>query len=433
MATILRIGTVVNGYEILGNPHRGGMAISYPAKSPSGQKVFLKQYKSPSVTVPWYKAYVAYQREMKRRLESSDAARFCYKFVDFFEAKAGSPCYFQVYEFLEKSGDLAKVLESVRSGKSSMGWDQRLILARVLMAGIAKVHKAGVVHCDLKPENIQMIEDASVRAGYNLKLIDMDYSILSDRRAPWHGHMGYIGSPNYMSPEHLASPPPSAASDVFTCSLILYELLAGGHPYRSDDQEEYKKAALAHGAPKPKFQGKIPNAEMVAEVMHRSLSPDPSRRPTAEEFLQALRAEAKTSSSSKITETVPPPVPADPPPATSEARKAPEPFPAEAPSSVLRLIDTAGKEIRIGIRTDIGKNILRIFGDDSRYSDDLQFTLEMESPGKWLVVPRPATTNETLLNGKAIAARTPIKDGDILAVGREAKGIVKLPLTIRIG
>jgi hypothetical protein len=57
----------------------------------------------------------------------------------------------------------------------------------------------------------------------------------------------------------------------------------------------------------------------------------------------------------------------------------------------------------------------------------------MESPGKWLVVPRPATTNETLLNGEAIAARTPIKDGDILAVGREAKGIVKLPLTIRVG
>jgi len=236
-----------------------------------------------------------------------------------------------------------------------------------------------------------------------------------------------------MSPEHLASPPPTSASDVFTCSLILYELLAGGHPYRSDDQEEYKKAALAHKAPRPKFKGEIPNAETVAEVMHRSLSPDPSRRPTAVEFLQALRAESKTASLPKIAPMVPSPAPADAAPPASEFPKTPEPAPSKAAGNILRLIDAAGKEIRIGVRTDIGKNILRGFGDDSRYSDDLQFTLEMESPCNWMVVPRPTTTNETLLNGKAIMERTFIKDGDILAVGREAKGIVKLPLTIRIG
>jgi len=411
------------------------MAISYPAKSPSGEKVFFKQYKSPSVTVPWYKAYVAYQAEMKRRLESSDAARFCYKFVDFFEAKAGSQCYFQVYEFVEKEkgGDLGKILDELRSGKSPLGWDQLLIFARVLMAGIAKVHKTGIVHCDLKPENIQMIKDSSVKAGYALKLIDMDYSILQDRRAPWHGHMGYIGSPNYMSPEHLVSPPPTSASDVFTCSLILHELLADGHPYRSDDQEEYKKAALAHKAPRPKFKGEIPNAKTVAEVMHRSLSPDPSRRPTAVEFLQALRAEAKTTSLPKITAMVPSPTPADAAPPASEFPKTPEPAPSKAAGNILRLIGPDGKEIRIGVRTEVGKSMLRGFGDDSRYTDDLQFTVETGTPGTWVVIPRPATTNETLLNGKAIAERTPINDGDILAVGREAKGIVKLPMTIRVG
>jgi serine/threonine protein kinase len=438
MATILRPGTVVNGYEILGPPHRGGMAISYPAKSPSGEKVFFKQYKSPSVTVPWYKAYVAYQAEIKRRVESSEAARFCYRFVDFFEAKAGSQCYFQVFEFVERGGSLATLLEGVRSGKSPMEWDRRLIFARVLMAGIAKLHQAKVVHCDLKPDNIQMIADPSVKAGYALKVIDMDYSILADKRAPWHGQIGYIGSPNYMSPEHLASPPPLTASDVFTCALILYELLAQGNPYASDDPESYRSAALAHRAPQPKFQGPMPNEEAVAEVLHSALSPSASRRPGADDVLKVLRAESRAASfpahPMEPPAAVVPPSSTVPPEAPSYATKSP----AESEPSIkvdvpMRLADAAGQEIRIGVRTDVGKNLLRRFGEDARYADDLQFTLERDTTGGWAVLPRAGTTNETLLNGKAITGQSSLKDGDVLSVGREAKGVSKLPLTVRIG
>ena len=64
--------------------------------------------------------------------------------------------------------------------------------------------------------------------------------MLTDEQAPWHGHQGYVGSDNYRSPEHFtAGAVPGAASDVFTCGLILYQLLAGQHPYWSEDQGEY--------------------------------------------------------------------------------------------------------------------------------------------------------------------------------------------------
>ena len=47
------------------------------------------------------------------------------------------------------------------------------------------------------------------------------------------------------------------------------------------------------------------------------------------------------------------------------------------------------------------------------------------------VVPVVGTTNETLLNGAAITSPQPLREGDVIAVGREAKGIAKLPLTAR--
>jgi serine/threonine protein kinase len=52
----------------------------------------------------------------------------------------------------------------------------------------------------------------------------MDFSLLSDQRAPWHGHQGYVGTDNYRSPEHMTRGRlPGLASDVFTCGLMLYE------------------------------------------------------------------------------------------------------------------------------------------------------------------------------------------------------------------
>ena len=71
------------------------------------------------------------------------------------------------------------------------------------MAGIAALHEAKIVHADLKPANAYLIQDPTIAAGYQLKLIDMDFSLLADRRAPWHGHQGYVGTDNYRSPEHM--------------------------------------------------------------------------------------------------------------------------------------------------------------------------------------------------------------------------------------
>lgn len=117
------------------------------------------------------------------------------------------------------------------------------------------------------------------------------------------------------------------------------------------------------------------------------------------------------------------PVPAAPP-------RAPSAAPA-ASTGALELVGESGDVLRCSIRTTVGRHLCAALGPDSQYCDELQFTV-IPSPSGWQVSPNPGARNETLLNGKAIDGITPLRDGDVLAVGREARGVVKLPMRVKL-
>jgi serine/threonine protein kinase len=485
MAKKLKVGDEINGYTITDVFGPGAMAISYAARSQAGQKVFFKQYKSPAVTVDWYRDYVRYQKELNRRIAESPARNYCVRAVDAFEAVWGGRTYFQVFEFVENGADLGGIFEreaAENGGRAPAApfaprmWEQHVIWAKVLMSGINTLHTAKIAHADLKPDNAYLIEDPSIAAGYQLKLIDVDFSVLTDEVAPWHGLQGYVGSDNYRSPEHFtAGATPGSASDVFTCGLILYQLLAGRHPYWSDDQAEYARKALAHAAERPVLAGTMPapaSNDAVADVIHRCLSPRAEDRPTAAEVRDVLtgRIGATTAStagtaSAPAAATAPPPAPPTPvPPAATAPTAPPEPAtpPAPAPSAAppaaleptvaappssppapvggggaplrsdrIQLVGETGQAMTVGVRTPLGKHIVRQFGEDFNVWDAEQMVLERGPDGTWMLVPNAGTTNDTMLNGEAVTSPRPLGDGDVIAVGRAAKGIAKLPLTVR--
>lgn len=240
MAKKLKVGDVIRGYRILKVFGPGMMAISYAAEAPSGRKVFFKQYKSPAPTVVWYRDFVAYQHELAARVVRGKADNFAVGHVDSFEETWGGRCYFQAFQFVENGADLQQVLDTEREVHRATRkaptsdpaiWARHATWAKVLVAGVGALHDVKIVHADLKPANAYLIEDPTIASEFQLKLIDMDFSILADRRPPWHGHQGYVGTDNYRSPEHLKrGAVPGLASDIFTCGLILYELLAGRHP-----------------------------------------------------------------------------------------------------------------------------------------------------------------------------------------------------------
>ena len=429
MAKKLKIGDAIRGYHVTKVFGPGAMAISYAAQAAGGTKIFLKQYKSPAPTVVWYSAFVDYQQELAARVRNGKAGQYAVRLVDAFEEVWGGRCYFQAYEFVEHGGDLQQMLDAEREAHRRTGvsplrdsavWARHVTWAKVLMAGIAGLHESKIVHADLKPPNVYLIRDPSIGSGYQLKLIDMDFSVLADHRAPWHGYQGYVGSDNYRSPEHLTrGATPGLPSDIFTCGLMLYELLAGIHPYWREDQAEYASLVRGYGAKPPALAGTMPAPATNAEVsvaLHRCLAPNAADRPTAAELRavfsgRAARAVVRGAAATSTT--------AKP----SAARGAP------LTSDRVRLA-SGGQALQIGVRTAVGKHLARQFGSDAEFWDERQCVLERRPDQRWQVVPMPGTANDTLLNGEILAAPQPLHEGDVIAVGRKATGVVKLPLTV---
>jgi hypothetical protein len=127
------------------------------------------------------------------------------------------------------------------------------------------------------------------------------------------------------------------------------------------------------------------------------------------------------------------------------APAAPRPEPVAAPvlapaapavaarprTPVLVLTNETGKTLKMRVSTTVGRRMLQGFGDDARFFSDAQFSVSCDESGKWSVRHNSGAPNATMVNGQPLTAAQDLNDGDVLAVGNPAKGIIKLPLTVR--
>ena len=172
----------------------------------------------------------------------------------------------------------------------------------------------------------------------------------------------------------------------------------------------------------------IPN-ERVAEYLHRCLHPNPSQRPSAKDVRDALNGKAPPLSEIEpVSDSRPEPDPGEP---VVEEPVVEERVAEPVDVSTLTLEGPDGGVMSVRIKTNVGKSIVRQFGEDAQFWSEPQFSLERSSTC-WIVTHDTNAQNETLLNGKAVAETETIKNGDVLSVGRESKGIIKLPLTVRV-
>jgi len=442
----------IQGYTIEEMITTGNNSVSYSARTSAGDKVFFKLYQSPSIRVPWYRPFVQHQDELKKRIESGPCKQFCYRFLGGFEHDRK---YHQVFEFLDKSHSLSQIFDKIRLRPSAVNWEQRELMAKVLVAGINQIHGAKIVHADLKPENVMLIEDPSIAMKYRLKIIDMDFSFFTDKKAPWDGHEGYFGTPGYMSPEHMTNKVPSPASDVFTLGLMLYQLLAQGHPYLFDDMEKFLPAYKAHAAAPPKLLGtpRSPaQGNVIADVLHRCLHPDPAKRPTAADIHRALTGDGKASP--EDAETVRRRMEEEQKKVEEAERKKKEDAARgkeveriaeeirrreeaerkkkdeEKPATRIVLASPDGAVQSVGARVVFGRIVLAKFGDASKYAANEQFILD-RAGDEWYVEPCPNTPNDTMLNGELLTGRAKLSLGDKIGLGKAASKKTVLELTVR--
>lgn len=447
---LLRVDEVVNGYRIEQRLGKGGKASSFRA-SKNGKQVFLKQYKSPSITAPWYRAYVAYEDDLRRIIDQK-VSRYCVNIVEFFEADVRPPCYFQVFEWVPGGHDLQTILDRAQASPSTLSWERRLTFAKTMMAGVKALHAADLIHGDLKPANLQMLENPEIKAGYQLKLIDMDFSVIASNAPPWKGYEGDVGTQNFMSPEHVARTPLCFASDVFTCGLILYQLLATSHPYWSESDEEYEAAIKKYSAPLPTLLGSLASPQSTAkvrELLRSCLHPQAERRPFAAEVHEQLLTHTTPSSPAPWPAPAPPIGPASPaslvpkappttpaplvplsPPAALTLPKVP---PTGSVKTEICLLDAAGNAaFKSLISRDVSRRNAGGFGPDHIYLGDPQFALKPIPGGLWQLVHCTAAPAETTVNGTPVVGSVELKDGDVIAIRGKTSGKTALPMIVRL-
>ena len=150
---------------------------------------------------------------MSRRVRDGKASRYAVRLVDAFEETWGGRTYFAAFDLVVNARDLEQMLEEEREvhrrtkaapTRDPAVWARHVTWAKVFMAGIAALHESKIVHADLKPANALLIKDPSLSAGYELKLIDMEF--LAARRPQGtvarvsglhrHGQLPLAGAPD---------------------------------------------------------------------------------------------------------------------------------------------------------------------------------------------------------------------------------------------
>ena len=192
-----------------------------------------------------------------------------------------------VHEVIQSASGLAIVMELVE-GVSLRGLcgkplseDRVADLGRQTAKALVTAHAHGIVHGDIKPENILVRPD-----GY-VKVLDFGLArqVAADDQMSAYGLT--TGTLRYMSPEQVRGEPLKPASDIFSFGLVLYELLTGNHAFPGNSPSETAQAILTKEPRSPRAVNSSTPARL-GSLIQAMLAKEPAARPSAEEVARTL-------------------------------------------------------------------------------------------------------------------------------------------------
>jgi Protein kinase domain len=155
--------------------------------------------------------------------------------------------------------------------------------AAQVLEGLAHAHARGIVHRDVKPSNVLLAEGEGVSARV------LDFGLAKMREAETLTAQGDVpGTLAYIAPERLGGGPTTAAADVWAVGLMLWEVLAGRHPFWRGSLLETARAIEDGAPPLESMRPDLPRPLLAAVT--RALDLDPARRPTAGVLAESLRS-----------------------------------------------------------------------------------------------------------------------------------------------
>ncbi len=249
-----------NRYRLIARIAAGGMAVVYKAQDTMlGRIVAVKILRESFAEDPTFQA--RFQREAQAAAKLSHP-----NIVTVHDFGMDGDKQYIVMEYVEGS-DLKQL---IRQGAPFT--PQRVLDISIQMcAAIGAAHRAGLVHCDVKPQNVLITPEGRV------KVTDFGIARALSGVSAAGVTTGVWGTPHYFSPEQAAGQSPTPASDVYSIGVIMYEMLTGRLPFEGDNQQQL---ALAHLRDQPPPIGKL-NPQVPAQleqIVNRALAKEPSQR-----------------------------------------------------------------------------------------------------------------------------------------------------------
>lgn len=241
---------------------------------------------------------VAVKLLLAASLDSSAAARFRQEAQA--TARLNHANVVAVHDFGEAEGRLYLVMELI-DGRSlaEVGSVSPREVSRIgfqAASGLAAAHRQGVIHRDVKPGNLLLAADGTV------KVVDFGIARLADQAATALTGTGLIvGTGSYLAPERALGRDAGPASDMYALGCVLYELLAGHPPFRADTLPAllYQHVQLAP-VPPSRLRPDVPPA--LEELLLSLLEKEPGARPGADQVAHSLATGSRTAG-----HAVPPP------------------------------------------------------------------------------------------------------------------------------
>lgn len=256
-----RLGTQLGKYRIIARLGKGGMGVVYEAEdSLLKRKVAIK-------LLP--EAVSADPQALRRFLMEAQAV-----------ARLHHPNVVLIYEVAQQDDNYAIVMELVRgsslqellAAEGLVHWPEATRMIADACRGLAAAHAAGLIHRDIKPQNLMCSADGAV------KLVDFGLAKTTHSSAtPLTKAGSVVGTPEYMSPEQCRSETLNERSDIYSLGATYYSLLVGEPPYLEGTALQVMFAHCEKPVPDPRAHNPhIPSA--CAAIVQRAMAKEPSAR-----------------------------------------------------------------------------------------------------------------------------------------------------------
>ncbi len=262
-----------NRYQIHSTIASGGMAVIYLA-----QDLLLERRVALKILRRDFSDNQEFQNRF--RAEARASARLSHpNIVTTYDFGYDADRLYIVFELVQGQ-DLKSILEE----KGPLPIPKALDYLRQIGKGLGYAHENGIVHCDVKPQNI-LVSELEI-----LKITDFGIARAMDSISRDERYDVVWGSPYYLSPEQARGLPPSPATDVYSLGVIAYQMLAGKLPFDAEDSIELARKHREDAPQAPKQVNPMISDELNAFILKAMQKKPEDRFVDGNHFVEALDA-----------------------------------------------------------------------------------------------------------------------------------------------